>query len=165
MKRRSFCGLVGTVPVGLSGCISNIGSSKMQTPEAETSISKAGYNIQISNTKYVGTARSEYNSPKAEVDCEIDQINILAYMSTTSCRTPAIQSLQSHENGTLTIRMFPKWDLESSPGSKDCAGALYEYSMNITAEDELPGRIVMNYVFPDSKDKPSTTYELETDRC
>lgn len=158
MNRRQFLGLVGVSTLGASGgCLAG------QTDGAGASTSArsdAGLTAEITGLDEAGTTANE--EVNGTFDCEAGTGVVTGNLSTSSCRKVVVRSVSVDEDTDEgRIVLYPEWDNPGSPENTDCAGMTYEYEIQLSTRDSLPGEIIVVYERAEVDDTETFTLSTE----
>ena len=166
MKRRALLTSLGVLGVTAgSGCLSTLTATGQATTSAATSQkSTEGLSATVTNVSYDGTSGANEESVSLSVDCSTHTATLTGWFSTSSCRTIAIQALRyDSTEADAELVLFPRWAESASPDTVDCAGASYQYQVELQAQERLPNEIRVVYDRPD--DRPSTRFTARSETC
>lgn len=160
MRRRP---LLATVGVLGSGCLSRFTMRESTSPTAQSRLERDGLTATVADVTYDGTAGANEERVSLSVDCESRTATLSGWLSTSSCRTVAIQSLRydaTERHAELVL--YPRWTESDPPENVDCAGASYRYLIDLQAERRLPTTVRVSYEYPE---REGTSYILQVQDC
>lgn len=165
MNRRALLSSFGVISVAsVAGCLSTFNSPNAESPTATKQKETAGLSATVTNVSYDGTAGENEESVSLSGDCTSQSATLSGWFSTSSCRTVAIRALQYNNTERYAkLVLYPRWANSESPESVDCAGASYQYQVELTAQEHLPTDIQVIYERPD--ERASTDFTVQISEC
>lgn len=165
MYRRALLSSFSAVSVAsVAGCLSTLDSPNTGSPTATKQKETAGLSATVTSVSYDGTAGENEESVSLSGDCTAQSATLGGWFSTSSCRTVAIRALQYNSTERYAeLVLYPHWTNSDPPESVDCAGASYQYQVELTAQENLPTDIQVVYERPD--DRASTDFSVQLSEC
>jgi len=165
MNRRALLMSVGVLSTGpVAGCLSALDPTGTASPTATSQKETGGLSATVTTVTYDGTAGENEEEVSISVDCVAQNATLRGWFSTSSCRTVAIQGLQyDRTEGFAELVLYPRWTESQPPENVDCAGASYRYSVELTAQEQLPTEFRVVYKRPD--ERTPTQFTARNDEC
>ncbi len=165
MNRRALLSSFGAISVAsVAGCLSTLNSPTAGSPTATKQKETDGLSATVTSVSYDGTAGENEESVSQSGDCTAQSATLSGWFSTSSCRTVAIRALQYNSTERYAeLVLYPRWTNSDPPESVDCAGASYQYQVELTAQNHLPTDIKIVYQRPD--ERAATEFTVQIIEC
>ena len=165
MNRRALLSSFGVMSVAsATGCLSTLDSPTAESSTATKRKETDGLSATVTTVSYDGTAGENEERVSQSGDCTAQSATLSGWFSTSSCRTVAIETLQYNSTERYAeLALYPRWTNSDFPESVDCAGASYQYQVELTAQEYLPASIKIAYQRPD--ERAATEFTVRISEC
>lgn len=164
MNRRQ---VLASIPVGMlaPGCLEALPSlGPTSTPTAVTQKRTEQFTVTVGNVQPHHSTDTARPPVSGTFDCTAKTVSLDGWLSTSSCRTVAIQSVGYDGSANrLTIVLFDKWDASSDPEEITCTGVTYTYKIRVEARDALQAEL--RIIHRTHWDEPPRRFTVTNDDC
>lgn len=141
MDRRTFLSAVGlTFTVSAAGCMGSTADSNSDG----TTTSDGGLTATVVEVSGDVSTYDSRQFSEGSIDCENETATISGVMLTSGCHTVAIDSLERNRD-QATLVLVPEWDGPGEPGSVQCLGYSYDYTVRLESAGSLPRNVSVVY--------------------